>query len=72
MTRAEAMLWQVLRAGRLDGHKFKRQVPFGPYVADFSFARAPLIVEPRRRAARAGRTNARVTKLATRGFKRAA
>ena len=45
MTRAEAMLWQVLRGNRLDGWKFKRQVPFGRYVADFSCPQARLIVE---------------------------
>jgi very-short-patch-repair endonuclease len=44
-TRAEALVWHCLRAGRLDGWKFKRQVPFGPYVADFSCAEARLIVE---------------------------
>jgi very-short-patch-repair endonuclease len=44
-TRAEALVWHCLRAGRLDGWRFKRQVPFGPYVADFSCAEARLIVE---------------------------
>ena len=44
-TRAEEMLWNVLRAGRLDGWKFKRQVPFGRFVADFCCAQARLIVE---------------------------
>ena len=45
MTRAEAQLWDVLRGGRLDGRKFKRQVPFGRYVADFWCASARLVVE---------------------------
>jgi very-short-patch-repair endonuclease len=45
MTRAEEMLWNVLRAGRLDGWKFKRQVPFGRFVADFCCAQARLVVE---------------------------
>jgi very-short-patch-repair endonuclease len=45
MTRAEAALWQALRAGRLDGWNFKRQVVFGRYIADFSCARARIIVE---------------------------
>jgi very-short-patch-repair endonuclease len=39
------MLWQQLRGGRLLGVKFKRQVPFAGYVADFSCAAARLIVE---------------------------
>ena len=44
-TRAEAALWTALRAGRLNGLKFKRQVPFGRYVADFACAEHRLIVE---------------------------
>jgi 3-(3-hydroxy-phenyl)propionate hydroxylase len=45
MSRAEWAIWEVLRASRLGGWKFKRQVPYGPYVADFSCAEAKLIVE---------------------------
>lgn len=45
MTHAEASLWTALRAARTAGWKFKRQVPYGPYVADFSCAEAKLIVE---------------------------
>jgi very-short-patch-repair endonuclease len=44
-TRAEDMIWQAVRNGRLNGLKFKRQVPFGPYVADFSCTSLRLIVE---------------------------
>jgi very-short-patch-repair endonuclease len=43
--RAEEMLWRALRARNLDGHKFRRQVPLGPYVADFLCLEARLIVE---------------------------
>jgi very-short-patch-repair endonuclease len=45
LTRAEALMWSALRASRLDGWKFKRQVPFGRYIADFSCAEAKVIVE---------------------------
>ena len=45
MSRAERAIWDAVRAGRLAGWKFKRQVPYGPYVADFSCAEARLIVE---------------------------
>lgn len=45
MTRAEVILWQSLRRGQLDGHHFRRQVPIGPYIADFACAKAKLIVE---------------------------
>ncbi len=45
MTRAEELIWQAVRAGRLDGWKFKRQVPIEPFVAAFSCRAARLIVE---------------------------
>ena len=44
-TSAEAQLWNVLRAGRLGGWKWKRQVPFGPYILDFLCRDAGLVVE---------------------------
>ncbi len=44
MTTAETMLWQSLR-NRGGGWKFRRQVPIGPYTADFVCIEAKLIVE---------------------------
>ena len=44
-TEAEQQLWQILRAHRFAGHKFKRQVPIDHYIADFLCAAAKLIVE---------------------------
>lgn len=44
-TDAERRLWRMLRAGRLDGLKFQRQVPIDGYVADFVCFEARLIVE---------------------------
>jgi very-short-patch-repair endonuclease len=41
----ERKLWAVLRDRRLAGLKFRRQVPIGPYVADFVCQRHRLIVE---------------------------
>ena len=35
MTAAEQRLWHFLRAGRLQGYKFRRQQPIGRYIADF-------------------------------------
>jgi len=35
MTPAEKMLWESLRNRRLGGHKFRRQHPLGPFIADF-------------------------------------
>ena len=36
MTRAEALLWRQLKAHRLGGFGFRRQVPMGRYIADFA------------------------------------
>ena len=42
---AEASLWLVLRNRQLKGHKFVRQLPIGPYYADFVCRAAKLVVE---------------------------
>ena len=44
-TEVEARLWQRLRDRQLAGAKFRRQAPFGPYIADFACLAAKLIVE---------------------------
>jgi adenine-specific DNA-methyltransferase len=44
-TDAELRLWRLLRDRRLSGFKFRRQVPVGPYIADFLCVSAQLIVE---------------------------
>ena len=45
MTRAEATLWRALRGHRLEGDKFRRQTPIGPYFADFVCLERKVIVE---------------------------
>jgi very-short-patch-repair endonuclease len=45
MSDAEAKLWYYLRDRRFLGFKFVRQVPVGPYIADFACREADLIVE---------------------------
>ena len=45
MTHAESIMWRALRASRFNGLKFRRQVPIGPYVADFLSVQHRLIVE---------------------------
>lgn len=45
MTDAEVALWRALRAKRFGGVKFARQVPIGPYVADFAARSRRLIIE---------------------------
>jgi very-short-patch-repair endonuclease len=45
MTDAETILWSRLRRGQLNGWKFRRQHPVGPYIADFACVEGKLIVE---------------------------
>jgi len=44
-TDAERRLWRHLRNRQLDGAKFRRQVPMGPYIVDFLAVDARLVVE---------------------------
>ena len=44
-TPAERRLWQGLRKHHVGGPKFRRQVPLGPYIADFYCPSARLVVE---------------------------
>jgi len=44
-TEAERLLWRRLRARSLNGFKFVRQEPIGPYFADFVCREAKLVVE---------------------------
>ena len=44
-TDAERRLWSALRDRRLEGYRFRRQYPIGPYIADFACTRDQLIVE---------------------------
>ena len=45
MTAAEALLWNALRALRPFGFHFRRQVPLGPYYADFACHGRRLVIE---------------------------
>lgn len=42
---AEQRVWALLRSGRIDGHKFRRQHPISRYVADFACDHLRLVVE---------------------------
>ena len=44
-TPAEAVLWERVRARRLDGFGFRRQHPLGSYIVDFFCEQAALVVE---------------------------
>lgn len=45
MTPWERKLWTHLRGHRFHGFQFKRQVPIGPYIVDFSCHARKLIIE---------------------------
>jgi len=45
LTNAEKFLWQRLRLRQLDGRKFRRQRPVGPYIVDFVCLEVKLIIE---------------------------
>jgi very-short-patch-repair endonuclease len=70
-TDAERTLWYVLRAYRLAGHKFRRQAPIGPYIADFVCHEAHLIIEldGGQHAVRQGYDAERTRWLAAQGFR---
>ena len=44
-TDAERRLWSRLRNRQVAGIKFRRQVPIGPFVADFASVEAKIVVE---------------------------
>jgi len=44
-SRAERICWELLRDRRLNGVKFRRQHPIGPYFADFACISRKLVVE---------------------------
>ena len=45
MTDAERKLWYALRDRRFAGFKFRRQVPVGPFIADFVCFEVRLVIE---------------------------
>ena len=44
-TDPERALWQELRRGKIPGARFRRQVPIGPYIADFGCLKNRLVIE---------------------------
>jgi very-short-patch-repair endonuclease len=45
MSDAEWKLWQQIRRGQIEGYRFRRQHPIGPFIADFVCLEKRLIVE---------------------------
>ncbi len=44
-TEAERVLWRHLRLRQLEGYKFRRQQPIGPYIVDFVCFENGLVIE---------------------------
>jgi very-short-patch-repair endonuclease len=44
-TDAERQVWRVVRSGAPAEFGFRRQVPIGPFIADFACHKAKLVVE---------------------------
>jgi very-short-patch-repair endonuclease len=45
MTPAETLLWRYVKADRIDGLGFRRQVPIRNYIADFICMSAKIVIE---------------------------
>ena len=45
MTKAERIMWDILRDFRPRGARFRRETPIGPYIADFAWLSARFIIE---------------------------
>ena len=45
MTGAELRLWSRIRRRSLEGRRFRRQVPIGPFIADFACLNPRLVIE---------------------------
>ncbi|MBC7830939.1 MAG: endonuclease domain-containing protein [Hyphomicrobium sp.] len=44
-TEGEQILWQLLRKRQIAGHRFRRQVRIGPFIADFACLERRVIIE---------------------------
>ena len=44
-TDAEGLLWHYLSNNQLDGHRFRRQHPIGPYIVDFACLARKILIE---------------------------
>ena len=42
---AEQKVWALIRSGKIDGHKFRRQHPIGHYICDFACTQLRLVLE---------------------------
>jgi very-short-patch-repair endonuclease len=44
-TLAEVILWNELKAGKMEGYKFNRQKPLGKFIVDFYCKKLNLVIE---------------------------
>jgi very-short-patch-repair endonuclease len=45
LTLAEKIIWNVIRDRKIEGCKFRRQHPIGPYISDFYAHEIKLVIE---------------------------
>jgi very-short-patch-repair endonuclease len=45
LTKAETVMWNMLRDFRPYGARFRRETPIGPYIADFAWLSARIVIE---------------------------
>nr|WP_298105686.1 DUF559 domain-containing protein [uncultured Shinella sp.] len=45
LTKAEHAMWDILRDFRSRGARFRRETPIGPYIADFAWLSARIVIE---------------------------
>lgn len=70
MTDTERALWSQLRRRQLDGCKFRRQAPVGPYILDFVCFERKVVIEldGSQHALQAARDENRTAWLQSQGF----
>ena len=44
-TPSESLLWEAIRGGKIEGRKFRRQQPVGPFIIDFYCPEERLAIE---------------------------
>ncbi|PYE26599.1 very-short-patch-repair endonuclease [Rhizobium sp. PP-CC-3A-592] len=44
-TKAEQIMWNILRDFHPRGARFRRETPIGPYIADFAWLSARIVIE---------------------------
>src|SRR3954449_12977939 len=71
MTDTERHLWHRLRQRQLDGCRFRRQAPIGPYIVDFVCFERGLVIEldGGQHAERRERDDERTRRLNSQGFR---